>query len=94
MAYFGVTYLTAEHQWNKDELLSCIDGITIHDVEAFIPRMLTRFFTDSLMYGNLTKDQALEYMTSIERKFQEKRYYQPLFPSMWFNQRELILPEG
>jgi hypothetical protein len=75
MAHFGITYLTAEHQWNKDELLSCIDGkfkkkkniqlgnnfsffkgITIHDVESFIPRMLTRFYTDSLMYGNLTKD--------------------------------------
>jgi hypothetical protein len=26
MAHFGTTYLTAEHQWNKDELLSCIDG--------------------------------------------------------------------
>ena len=26
MAHYGVTYLTAEHQWNKDELLSCIDG--------------------------------------------------------------------
>lgn len=26
MAIFGVTYLTAEYQWNKDELLSCIDG--------------------------------------------------------------------
>jgi hypothetical protein len=26
MAHYGVTYLTAEYQWNKDELLSCIDG--------------------------------------------------------------------
>lgn len=26
MADYGVTYLTAEHQWNEDELLSCIDG--------------------------------------------------------------------
>lgn len=26
MAIYGTTYLTAEHQWNKDELLSCIDG--------------------------------------------------------------------
>lgn len=26
MANYGITYLTAEHQWNKDELLSCIDG--------------------------------------------------------------------
>jgi insulysin len=72
MAIFGVTYLTAEYQWNKDELLSCIDGqfddvtlskktsfslgITLHDLEAFIPRMLTRLYTDSLMYGNLTKE--------------------------------------
>lgn len=94
MVHFGVTYLTAEHQWNKDELLSCIDGITIHDLESFIPRMLTRFYTDSLIYGNLTKDQAIEYMTSIEEKFHEKRFYQPLFPGMWFNQRELSLPEG
>ncbi|CAF0913402.1 unnamed protein product [Rotaria sordida] len=94
MAHFGVTYLTADHQWNKDELLSCIDGITMYDVESFIPRMLNRFYTDSLMYGNLTQNQAIEYMTLVEQKFQEKRFYQPLFPSMWFNQRELILPEG
>jgi len=33
-------------------------------------------------------------MTLFEQKFREKRLYQPLFPSMWFNQRELILPEG
>ncbi|CAF4101838.1 unnamed protein product [Adineta steineri] len=94
MADYGVTYLTAQHQWNIDELLSCIDGITAHDLDSFITRMLTRFFTDSLMYGNLTKDHALEYMSLIEQKFQEKRFYQPLFPSMWFNQRELTLPEG
>ncbi|CAF0979560.1 unnamed protein product [Adineta steineri] len=94
MADYGVTYLTAQHQWNIDELLSCIDGITAHDLDSFIKRMLTRFFTDSLMYGNLTKDHALEYMSLIEQKFQEKRFYQPLFPSMWFNQRELTLPEG
>lgn len=69
-------------------------GVTTHDLESFIPRMLTRFYTDSLMYGNLTKEQATEYITSIENKFHEKRFYQPIFPSMWFNQRELILPEG
>ncbi|CAF4182702.1 unnamed protein product, partial [Adineta steineri] len=37
---------------------------------------------------------ALEYMNLIEQKFQEKRFYQPLFPSMWFTERELALPEG
>jgi hypothetical protein len=35
---------------------SYFKGITIQDIESFIPRILTRFYTDSLMYGNLTKD--------------------------------------
>ncbi len=38
--------------------------------------------------------QAFEYMTLVEQKFREKCFYQPLFPGMWFNQRELTLPEG
>jgi hypothetical protein len=33
-------------------------------------------------------------MTLVEQKFREKCFYQPLFPGMWFNQRELTLPEG
>jgi len=33
MAHYGVTYLTAEHQWNKDELLSCIDGMFKDEVD-------------------------------------------------------------
>ncbi|CAF4013700.1 unnamed protein product [Adineta steineri] len=94
MARYGVRYLIAQHEWNKNELLSCIDSITAHGLDSFITRVLTRFFTDSLMYGNLTKDHALGYMNLIEQKFQEKRFYQPLFPGMWFNQRGLILPEG
>ncbi|CAF1466374.1 unnamed protein product [Rotaria sordida] len=94
MANSGLTYLTAEYDWNNNELLSCLDDITMHDVESFIARVLKRFYIDSLMYGNLTKNQAIEYMTLVEQKFQEKSFYQPLFPSMWFNQRELILPDG
>ncbi|CAF0866965.1 unnamed protein product [Rotaria sordida] len=113
MAKFGLTYLTAEYDWNNNELLSCLDGtlkkvnfekknffiflcydITMHDVESFITRVLKHFYIDSLMYGNLTKNQAIEYMTLVEQKFKEKSFYQPLFPSMWFNQRELALPNG
>lgn len=94
MAIGGVSYLTAEHQWSKDELLSCVDGITLEDMASFIPRMLRRLYTDSLMYGNLTKEQALDYMAHVQQVFQDKGFHQPLFPAMWFNQRELNLPEG
>ena len=33
-------------------------------------------------------------MTLVEKKFRENGYYQALFPGMWFNNRELSLPEG
>ena len=40
----------------KNSSLSSSLGITVHDLEAFIPRVLNRFYIDSLMYGNLTKE--------------------------------------
>lgn len=40
-------------------------GITMHDIESFIPRMLARFYTDSLMYGNLTKDVSRIHLNFI-----------------------------
>ena len=37
---------------------------------------------------------ALELMNDVQEKFQQRRFHQALFPSLWFNQRELNLPEG
>lgn len=39
-------------------------GITLEDVIQFIPRMLRRLYTDSLMYGNLSKEVNLRQMRS------------------------------
>lgn len=33
-------------------------------------------------------------MAHVQNIFQEKGFHQPLFTAMWFNQRELNLPEG
>lgn len=33
-------------------------------------------------------------MNDVQEKFQQRRFHQALFPSLWFNQRELNLPEG
>jgi hypothetical protein len=41
-----------------------------------------------------TFEQAIDYMTIVEQKFREKRFYERLFSGMWFNQHELSLPEG
>ncbi len=40
----------------------------MHDIESFIPRMLARFYTDSLMYGNLTKDVSRIHLNFIKIK--------------------------
>ncbi|CAF1415312.1 unnamed protein product, partial [Adineta ricciae] len=94
MASCGIYYLTSQYQWNNDELLNCIDDITLHDMDTFIRTLFTRFYVDSLMYGNITENQAIEYMTIFQRKFHEKHLFRPLFPSMWFIRRHLMLPDG
>ncbi|UJR18241.1 hypothetical protein I4U23_005141 [Adineta vaga] len=94
MAKCGINYLTAEYQWNNDELLSCVDEITSHDMEIFKQCLFTRFYVDSFMYGNLTKSQAIDYMRIFQEKFHKNHLFQPLFPNMWFTQRHLMLPEG
>lgn len=51
-----VSFYKRKNIFDEEDFSLVLEGITMHDVEAFIPRMLTRFFTDSLMYGNLTED--------------------------------------
>ncbi|CAF0885808.1 unnamed protein product [Adineta ricciae] len=94
MAKEEIDYLTAQHQWSNNELLNNIDDIMAHDIEMFMQRLFTSFYVDSLMYGNLTKDQAIRYMTIFQEKFREKRLFRPLSPSLWLKPRHLILPQG
>ncbi|CAF4139981.1 unnamed protein product [Rotaria sordida] len=90
----GLLYLTAECCWHDDELLSCLDDIKPQDIEVFIRQMFAYFYVDSLMYGNLTENQSIEYMIMFQQKFHQNHLFQPIYPSMWFNHRQLMLPEG
>ena len=42
-------------------------GITLQDIAAFVPRFLGRLYTDSLMYGNLTREVISVLFIRLER---------------------------
>jgi hypothetical protein len=33
-------------------------------------------------------------MMMFQKKFQQNHLFRPIYPSMWFNPRQLMLPEG
>jgi hypothetical protein len=41
---------------NVQSLIIVLLGITLDDLQSFIPRMLGRLYTDALMYGNITRE--------------------------------------
>ena len=38
--------------------------------------------------------QSIEYMMTFQQKFHQNHLFRPIYPSMWFNQRQLMLPDG
>ncbi|KAG8188554.1 hypothetical protein JTE90_007162 [Oedothorax gibbosus] len=85
--------LLAERHWTNEDLLNCLDEITIEAVQEFIPRFFSRVCIEALMYGNLQKQQALGLMTIVEsilRKNMDSKY---LMPSQLIREREVQLSD-
>jgi insulysin len=61
-AIYYTTLALSEHGWSKHQLLETIDDFTVDDLQRFIPKILTQgLFVSSLMFGNLTKERAIQF---------------------------------
>lgn len=66
---YYMTLLLSEKGWTKKQALDTLDAFTIEDLQQFIPKLLTQnIFIESLMYGNLSEQQAKEYLKIVENK--------------------------
>lgn len=53
---YYMTLLVAEKGWSKAQLLNSLDDFTVEDLQAFIPKVLTKgMFIESIAYGNITQ---------------------------------------
>ncbi|XP_071090018.1 insulin-degrading enzyme-like [Haliotis cracherodii] len=93
-AIYFTSVLVSEMVWTKCELLESLDDVTLERLQAFIPQLLSKVYVEGLMYGNITKQRALEIGTLIETILREKSGSKPLLPSQHKRTRELQLPDG
>jgi insulysin len=93
-AVYYCSMLTSEQMWTKDELLDAAEEVTVEKVQAFIPQLLSRLYLEFLIYGNTTRERALEIADMIENMLKEKVNTRPLLASQQKRFREVQIPDG
>ncbi|XP_072026752.1 insulin-degrading enzyme-like [Amphiura filiformis] len=93
-AVYYTSVLMAEQAWTKDEMLDCVEEVTIPALKAFIPRLLSRLHIEALVHGNMNKQDAIDTIGYVEKVLQNVSKTKPLLPSQLVRHRELQLPDG
>lgn len=65
--YSELQALIVNPYWSEEERIAAIDGITLEDVEAFIPRMLDNLNLQALYHGNVLEEEALAMLDIVTR---------------------------
>ncbi|XP_054708191.1 insulin-degrading enzyme-like [Uloborus diversus] len=93
-AIYYTSLLLAEKMWNNEELLNCLDEITVDNVQQMIPQLLSRVHFEALSHGNLSKKKALSLMNIVESALEKNMNTKPLMPSQLVRDREVQLSDG
>ncbi|KAK7485900.1 hypothetical protein BaRGS_00022895, partial [Batillaria attramentaria] len=81
-AVYYTSVLMSEVVWTKDELLQALEDVTVERLQAFIPQLLSLLYIEALLYGNITKQKALDTTAMIEKILRETCKTKPLVPSL------------
>ncbi|XP_031485488.1 nardilysin-like isoform X2 [Nymphaea colorata] len=85
--------LLREYFWHVDDKLSCLNNLSIVDLEAFIPKIFSQLYIEGLCHGNLLEEEAIE-ISKIFGEALSLDSIPPLPSSMWHKERVLCLPAG
>ncbi|GAA6021682.1 hypothetical protein JCM11491_001357 [Sporobolomyces phaffii] len=85
-----VSHLTQATSYTIQQKLEALDQITPSSLEAHISLVLSRLHIESLVHGNMLKDDAVSLANSIEAILAP----QPLAPAELESHRALVVPPG
>jgi len=92
-AVYYNSVVISERVWHKEELLSALSELTVDAVTDFIPRLLSNIHIECLIYGNCTRDKALDYYNRVLDSLVSKTGCKPLLPSQLVKEREVCLED-
>ncbi|KAL6301582.1 insulin-degrading enzyme [Sparassis latifolia] len=82
-------YLTMDQQWTFAEKLEEIESITVEELQAHVPQLLSKLYMRMLIVGNMHKDDAVRLAEMTENILQSS----PIHPCEMLD-RALLLPCG
>ncbi|XP_057953275.1 nardilysin-like isoform X2 [Malania oleifera] len=88
-SYLRVQVL-CERFWDADEKLRLLGGLSLPDLNAFIPQLLSQLYIEGLCHGNLLEEEAM----NISNIFRSYFSVQPLPIEMRHEEHILCLPSG
>lgn len=91
--YYINTIMT-EVRWTKEELYQSTQDMTVHTLQEFIPHFLSKLFIDALVYGNVTKQGAIEIMSMVEGILTENCGAKSILSSQYRRYKEVQLIDG
>jgi len=92
-AYF-TNVLLAERAWTKMDLLNACEDLTVEALQSFIPFLFSQLHLEFLIHGNVTKDQAIAMVETVEDGFVSHFATKPLLPCQLIRDREFQLTNG
>ncbi|GBB83220.1 hypothetical protein RclHR1_00100024 [Rhizophagus clarus] len=88
-SYYSL-YLIQERLWSHEEKLEILDDIKFEDIKMFYPELLNQLYIESLIHGNILKDDAIKMIQKVEEILQPK----VLSPSQLIGNRSVVIPQG
>ncbi|KAJ9698882.1 hypothetical protein PVL29_007786 [Vitis rotundifolia] len=76
--------------WDVDEKLCSLNDLSLADLKAFIPKVLSQVHIEGLCHGNMLKEEALNISNIFENNFP----VQPLPYEMMHKEHVINLPSG
>jgi insulysin len=83
-------WLNVENGFINDELLTELERLTAEDVQAFYPHLIRQMHIETLVHGNLYKEDALHLTNLVENTLKPRPLSQAHLPV----RRNLIFPPG
>ena len=83
-------WLGSEKGWINEQYLAELPHLTPEDISTFYPQLLRQVHIETLVHGNMYKEDALRITDLIESTLKPRALPQ----SQWQVRRNLILPEG
>ncbi|XP_051155398.1 insulin-degrading enzyme-like [Leptopilina boulardi] len=98
-AKYYCSVLLTEKAWDKNDLLGAYTQLTVESARDYMQLFFSNIHVESLIYGNITKDEALKIGSLIESKLTSAHNFnkgniKPLLPMQCVPFREVSLAPG